>query len=640
MKKSLIAAICFCSIIIDVPALWSSTAQVQDQDRVSFAGQVLDPTGRAISGVEIQMRHRETGFSATALTDDRGHFEFENLSTGVYQVTVEFPGFETYQTIHEIRKSLSGFIISLEIQTYIQEVVVTATMPEFTTELTVAGRDLEDRGTQDLAQFLRQESGLSAFRRGSINFEPTIRGLQENEVGMFVDGTRTFAAGPARMDSDISHVSPHIVETVRAVKGPYALSWGAGTLSAVQIETFRPPFYSDTFEAHGRVGFNYGENAASRDGHGAFWGADDRLRFHLFYNIRKGNDYRAGNDEVVPGDFESHDVNWSLGLLLNPEIFLEYVGGYQEQHDIDFPGRLLDATCFYTRSHSWMLTWTSADNPLSKINSQFFLNRKDHLMNNDNKPTAQPNPNRMPPFPIGVDLPTESNTLGGKVDLLFEERAWDLKVGFDFYNLDQNATRSIFNRDQGVLLFHDIVWPDVDLNDQGIFGQILYDVERAQVGGSLRLDWVQSSAGEVSDFFRDNTSGTLDQNETNFSAALSGKFKVNDLWLISTGLGRSVRTATAAERYSDRFPATKFQVSAEFMGNPALEPEKALELSLGSEISFQGVFVQVDTFYREIDDYITVVPDPSLPKRLPLSLRRFTGASMERKPVFMEARSS
>ena len=42
-------------------------------------------------------------------------------------------------------------------------------------------------------------------------------------------------------------------------------------------------------------------------------------------------------------------------------------------------------------------------------------------------------------------------------------------------------------------------------------------------------------------------------------------------------------------------------------------------LSLGSEISFQGVFVQVDTFYREIDDYITVVPDPSLPKRLPLS---------------------
>ncbi len=652
--KRVFLGVTFLLLLVGWTQTWFTEVRAESQQSVAFSGQVLDPQDRVIPGVEVHLRREGTDFSSSALTDDEGRFQFPDLPGGEFVLTVQFPGFQTYRSVQEIAQSMAGVIISLEIQSYAQEVIVTATMPEFATELTVGGQELEERGAQDLAQFLRQESGLSAFRRGSINFEPTIRGLQENEVGQFVDGTRTFAAGPARMDSDISHVNPHTVQTIRAVKGPYALNWGAGTLSAVQIETFRPPFYGDGIEIHGRAGFNYGKNASSGDGYGSFWGANDRVRFLLFYGLRTGNDYRAGNDEVITADFESHDLNWSLGFLFNPETLLEYSGGYQEQHDIDFPGRLLDATYFFTRSHSWALTWTPRDSSLWEINAQIYVNRKDHLMNNDNKPTAQPNPSRMPPFPIRVDLPTESNTLGGNFDLLLEDRAWDLRVGFDFYNSDQNANRSIFRRDQNVLLFHDIVWPDVDLNDQGIFGQVLYDGERAQVGGTLRLDWVQSSAGEVSDFFRENTSGRLDQTETNFSAALSGKFKVSDFWLISAGLGRSVRTAAAAERYSDRFPSTKFQISAEFMGNPALEPEKALELSLGSEISFQGVFIQVDTFYREIDDYITVVPDPSLPKRLPLSPptvyryvngteARFYGAEVELRQsvgAFLEWRGS
>ena len=34
-----------------------------------------------------------------------------------------------------------------------------------------------------------------------------------------------------------------------------------------------------------------------------------------------------------------------------------------------------------------------------------------------------------------------------------------------------------------------------------------------------------------------------------------------------------VRTANVLERHSDRFPSTKFQVAAEFMGTPGIEFE-------------------------------------------------------------------
>lgn len=86
-----------------------------------------------------------------------------------------------------------------------------------------------------------------------------------------------------------------------------------------------------------------------------------------------------------------------------------------------------------------------------------------------------------------------------------------------------------------------------------------------------------------------------------------------------TAACRAVRTPSVLERYSDRFPSTKFQVAAEFMGTPDLVPEKSVELNVGSTFRVARATIEGDVFYRTIDDYITVLPDASLPRRLPLS---------------------
>ena len=79
-----------------------------------------------------------------------------------------------------------------------------------------------------------------------------------------------------------------------------------------------------------------------------------------------------------------------------------------------------------------------------------------------------------------------------------------------------------------------------------------------------------------------------------------------------------VRTATALERYSDRFPGTKFQVAAEFVGDPAIKPETSWQGDANLEIKRGDLTVNGGLFYRRIDDYITVALDPGLTKRLPL----------------------
>lgn len=102
---------------------------------------------------------------------------------------------------------------------------------------------------------------------------------------------------------------------------------------------------------------------------------------------------------------------------------------------------------------------------------------------------------------------------------------WDASVGFDFYDLHQQAERSILRRSNNMLLFHDIVWPNAEIRDQGFFGQLVYRNNRLEVGTGFRVDSVQAEADNVSDFFLDNTEGGPDQNETNLRLESGAKLQ-------------------------------------------------------------------------------------------------------------------
>ncbi|MFP3939877.1 MAG: TonB-dependent receptor domain-containing protein [Thermoanaerobaculia bacterium] len=502
-----------------------------------------------------------------------------------------------------------------------REIVVTAGEPDLTTEETIRGVELEERSVRDLGEALRQRPALSAHRRGPINLDPTVRGLQEGQVAVLMDGTRTFAAGPGRMDSDLAHVNPHALESLRVVKGPYALTWGAGALAAIQAESFRAPF-SDEPAWAGEVRAGWGENGSVGDGAATVYRSGERSRFSLTVADRTGDDYEAGDGSVVSADFASRNARWSFGFRPGgPDgaTTVEYSGGYQEQLDVDYPGRLLDATYFYTRSHALELDWRGAGGTVTQVRARVYSNRKDHRMSNDAKPSAQPSPERLPPFALDVDLPTESNTVGGAAHAVFRRGGVRFKLGADYYELDQTARRTVARRDTGMVLFRDVVWPDATITDAGLYGQGIWRRAAGEVAATVRVDRMEASAGELSPFFLANTTGDPDQEETEWSAALSGRWRPTADWLLTAGLGRAVRAPSVLERYSDRFPSSQFQVAAEFLGNPDLDPEVGYQLDLGAESFLGPGSVSMALFYRVVEDHITVQPDPSVPRRLPLS---------------------
>jgi len=587
------------------------------ENHLAIKARVYDPQGRVVPHASVILRPLPEGREIRTQTDAGGEFALSHLAPGLYQIQVSAPGFQTVTIRREFRQPVSGLPVRLRLKPVGEEVQVTSSMPDLNTEQQVAGSALAQSQTQDIAGGLRHLPGVSAIRRGPINLDPVIRGLQGNRVSTFVNGGKTFAVGPARMDSGISHVSPHDVETVRIVKGPYALTWGPGTMSAIQMKTFQPPFRSH-FSVHGHTGFNYGTNATATDSYANLWGGNSRVTVGLFHNTRTGSNYHAGNGAVVPGHYEVNDSRWNLGLRVSPDTLFRYTGAFEEDNNVDYPGRLLTAKYFLDRSHNFAMRWEPQSGSVSEIAGRFYIDRLGHLMNNSGKPTALPMPGRMPPFALNVQLPAHSDTLGGAFHVSLGHSAWTGKIGTDFYHLYQNADRSVSRRDTGRLLFYDIVWPQATQDDEGAYSQLLFQRGRARVGGTVRVDGVQTSAGQVSSFFLQNTSGALNNHEVNFSAAFSSSFRVMENWSVSAGVGRAVTTPTILQRYSDRFPSTEFQISAEFMGNPALKPEQSLEVDLGSTVRLKGTEVKISLYHRHIDNYVTISPDPSIPRRLPL----------------------
>lgn len=499
------------------------------------------------------------------------------------------------------------------------EILVTASAPELVSAESFSGEQVRQRVDLDLADFFQSFAGGDAVRRGSVNLDPNIRGLAESQVAMFVDDTRTFAAGPGRMDSEISHVAIGSVQRLEVVKGPYALTWGSGTLSALRLQTWQPEFRADGFRLQSRLAGGFGDNGNRLDSSAGVWGSGETLRFFVDLGHRQGDDYEAGDGSTIAGDYRSSEGRWRLGWQPSARWTLDYSGGYQEQQDLDFPGRLLDATYFYSRSHAVDLMWQGSRR---LVEAKVYSNYKDHLMNNDDKPTARDMAGRLPPFGLDVDLETSSDTRGGRAVWQAQLADLEVNVGTDYYHLRQDADRTIARRSNGLVIFRDIVWPDATMENLGVYGQVVHRGGRYSVSATLRGDRVDVEAGALSDFFLANVEAAGNNVQTDdsyLSAAVSSRFEVNRNWTLSAGVGRAVRSANILERFSDRFPSTRFQISAEMLGNPQLSPEESLQFDLGLQGTYGNFLINLSFFQRTIDDVITFVADSSIPRRLPLS---------------------
>lgn len=67
------------------------------RDTGSISGVVTDPGGAIIPGAKVQLVETATGFSRAAVSSDAGFYTFPAVPAGVYDLTIDVPGFKTYR---------------------------------------------------------------------------------------------------------------------------------------------------------------------------------------------------------------------------------------------------------------------------------------------------------------------------------------------------------------------------------------------------------------------------------------------------------------------------------------------------------------------------------------------------------------
>ena len=610
------------------PAL--TTAQVG-----TVTGRVLASSGEVVPYASVQWE----GSSGWINVRDDGQFVLAGVPAGTRHIIAQALGYRTVDV--EVDVPDGGTVaVDLTLETRPLDVAgisVSVLRPDLSPVGQLEDREVREANPKDVGELLRELDGVDAVRRGPLGLDPVVRGLRETEVGTYLDGTRLMPAGPARMDSPLTHLDPSAVRSVEVVKGPYALTWGAGNLSAIRVETQALPT-TDT-RPRGTFAAGYDSNLNASETSLNVYGRSGAVAYSVDGAWRQGDDYTAGaNDTLpdasltIPGEFDSWEARGKLAFSLSDAATLTLAGGYQDQGPIDYPGRLLTAESFkapnFWAGFDWLGTGT-----VRSVEAKAYLNRVEHEMTNRDKPTALDNPMRTPPFALDIFVDTEITVLGGnlKADLNLGG-PWSGEIGGDVYSANRDATRFIRRQSTGMELpFSPTnMWPDATITDVGTFGRLAWREGALSVSGTARLDfvWAGASHAKVDDFFRINAGSDLSATETNVSGAITASLDVHADWVVALGVGSAVRTADATERYSDRIPATKAQFAAEFMGDPQLKPERSTQIDLWTDGHYENFHVHLGGFYRKMSDYITIEPT-ALAVELPLTLALAPG-----QPVF------
>ncbi|MDX2181002.1 MAG: carboxypeptidase regulatory-like domain-containing protein [Bryobacteraceae bacterium] len=196
--------------------LWAATALAAaafaQSDTSTLSGIVRDASDATIAGASVVIRNEATGFERRTATNDTGYFAIASVPSGVYEVTVEAPGFKRYrETGRKIDPNIAATLaVSMQVGSVQESVSVVASAAEVQSETATVGRiitteqvnslQLNGRNPMFLAQLapgVIRRNSISSFTFGMDN-NFFINGARKEETNITFDGApavRTRSAG-------------------------------------------------------------------------------------------------------------------------------------------------------------------------------------------------------------------------------------------------------------------------------------------------------------------------------------------------------------------------------------------------------------------------------------------------------------
>ncbi len=453
----------------------------------------------------------------------------------------------------------------------------------------------------DGGHFLTQINGISMSRFGGRGLEPIIRGQSQTRLNILLDGAYIHGGCPNRMDPPASWAALETYENVTVLKGVQSLVYGGGGSGGTVLFERDTRDLAQETGLHGRTSLLASDNAIEHDVLADVVAAGERGYVRGIGEIKKAQNYQDGDGREVRAAYDHQQIGLIAGIMPNEDRLFEFSIEHNRFTDALYPGAGMDSP--QENGNIFRLRYLDkpASSRINDIKAELYLSDVDHLMDNF---SLRPN--------TGMKLatPTTSRTKGGRLVLQSILGKTQLEYGVDVQNNERNAT--LENR--GLNKTISIMWPDISLNQTGLFAQATRTLPGKQrIKYGLRVDRVNTShnranlaasltnrtANQAYQFYYGTTA--KNQHETNVGGLLRYEKDLGRGISLFSGISRSVRTADATERGMNKWVAS---AANRWVGNPAIKPEKHHQLDIGLGKKTKQMDISAVAYIDKVNDYI------------------------------------
>jgi iron complex outermembrane receptor protein len=464
---------------------------------------------------------------------------------------------------------------------------------------------VRESAAKDLGEALTQVDGVYKIRRAGIANDLVVRGLQQNNLNVLIDGARIYGACPGHMDPAIHHVDFAEVERVDIALGPFDVTHSGSLGATVNVATKMPPlgFHLTPSMAFGSFGFYNPSGTASF--------GSERFRTLLGYSYRVSDPYDDGSGKsfLNYGNFSmaaqnQHAFTIHTGWLeteFAPAENQKLAVGYTRQQSglVLYPYQTMDSDYDHADRASLKYEIRNVGGSPRAFRVQSYFTQVIHSMNDRYRTSAM-----MDSWTMAADA--RSRAIGGRIE---GDAGRDFTFGLESYYRNWNMMG--YMNMLGMISANPAL-PDVGTTALGLFGDYHHALtDRLKLSGGLRFDHDSMAAhtpNPNTDAYytyqgtrRTSTTDHYGSGNVRLSYALRKEIEM------FAGVGTAGRVPDAEERYINRPSMTEVNV-----GDPNLPIVRNTESTVGLIFRRGSSYVKPTLFYSQLDDYIVVNDQPQV----------------------------
>ena len=290
--------------LILLPSIFLFTSLAHATIFGTVRGVVHDPSHRPVSGADVTLRAKASGYSQSVRTTDDGQFELSAVPLGEYQAEVAHPGFSpSEQALVVTSGSVPVLHFQLKLDEQRQTIQVSETPeavnPETVTPASLVTRqDIQQTPGADLSNSLAM---ITNYVPGAYMTHDQLHVRGGHQVTWAIDGI------PIPNTNIASNVGPQIdpkdIDYLEVQRGGYSAEYGDRTYGVFNVVP--------------RTGFERDREMEVNSTYGTFHQTNDQINFgdhtqrFAYFGSINGN--RSDYGLETPGPQVLHDRVWGLG---------------------------------------------------------------------------------------------------------------------------------------------------------------------------------------------------------------------------------------------------------------------------------------------------------------------------------------